>query len=119
MVVVVVLGWVGWVGLGWVGLGWVGLGWVGLGWVGLGWVGLGLDWVGLGWVGIGWDGLGWGGVGWLVGSVCVGGGGGSDKALTTMCFSIPPQTCTKLKWQNTWESDSRRPRHPEPSTTKN
>ena len=50
--------------------------------------------------------------------MCVG-GGGSDKALTTMCFSIPPQTCTKLEWQNTYESDSRRPRHPEPSTTKN
>ena len=36
-----------------------------------------------------------------------------------MCLSISLHACTKLGWQNTWESDSRRPRHPEPSTTKN
>ena len=47
-----------------------------------------------------------------------GGGGGADETPTTMCFS-PPQTCTELGRQNTRESDSRRPRHPEPSATKN
>ena len=47
------------------------------------------------------------------------GGCGSDEALTKMCFSIPPQPCTLSGWQNIWESDSWRPRHPEPSTTNN
>ena len=29
-----------------------------------------------------------------------------------MCLSINPSRCTELGWQNTWESDSQRPRHP-------
>ena len=31
-----------------------------------------------------------------------------------MCFSTHANGGTKLGWQNTWESDSRRPRHPGP-----
>ena len=30
---------------------------------------------------------------------------------------IPLHGCTESGWQNTWESDSQRPRHPEPWTT--
>ena len=38
------------------------------------------------------------------------GGSGADASSTTMCFSTSQQTCTLLRWQNTW-SDSWRPRH--------
>ena len=34
-----------------------------------------------------------------------------------VCFSLPLHGCTQFGWQNTWESDSWRPRHPKPSTT--
>ena len=47
------------------------------------------------------------------------GGCGSDARLVTYVFSKRHSGCTKLEWQNTWESDSWRPRHPKPSTTKN
>ena len=36
------------------------------------------------------------------------------RDVTMVCFSVPLHGCTKLGWQNTWESDSRRPRHPGP-----
>ena len=44
------------------------------------------------------------------------GGRGSDAVFHTK-KSVLAMCTTKLRWQNTWESDSRRPHHLEPSTT--
>ena len=47
--------------------------------------------------------------------VCGGCGGcGSDGCVDEMCLAMSHHGCTKLGWQNTWESDSWRPRHPGP-----
>ena len=38
-----------------------------------------------------------------------GGGGGADGAITAMSLAIPLRACKKIRWQVSWESDSRRP----------
>ena len=44
--------------------------------------------------------------------VCGGGGGGADETdVNDKSLSICHHACIELRWQNTWESDSRRPRH--------
>ena len=40
------------------------------------------------------------------------------RCVTSM-FILKANACTELRWRVTWESDSRRPRHSEPSTMKN
>ena len=57
---------------------------------------------------------GWGGRGGEEGERgCLCGGGGARRPY----LSIIADACTYLEWQNTWESDSRHPSHPEPSAT--
>ena len=41
-----------------------------------------------------------------------GSGGGADDGIRRECLSITADACTQLGWQNTWESDSPRLRHP-------
>ena len=43
--------------------------------------------------------------------VVVGGGGGSDTVHDDMCLSMCHRMRATNWWRNTWESDSRRPRH--------
>ena len=49
---------------------------------------------------------------WCVGvGVCGGGGGADEIDVNDKSLSICHHACIELRWQNTWESDSRRPRH--------
>ena len=41
------------------------------------------------------------------------GGGGGDLCVHGQSLSMNHDACNKSRWQNAWESDSWRPRHPQ------